>query len=241
MAELDFVTLDLANLAADRERLDERWSGCLLHGFGATAHDLVGLAPLIGGARRWIFPHAPQEITFAGMSYGRAWFPRDSHELEAALTGNYFTALQENEPEGLSRAATEVRALIDREGIPWERLVLGGFSQGAMVSAEILRQGAFDDSLPLPGAVLLFSGSLVGVRRWTPTTVSSRPFPPVFQSHGDGDPVLPFEEGVALREALTGLGYTVNFCTFHGGHEIPPTLGKWANGFIAEALLSEPS
>ncbi|MCG8478843.1 MAG: hypothetical protein MI724_07095, partial [Spirochaetales bacterium] len=216
----------------------EGWSGCLLHGFGASAHDLVGLAPRLGVAKRWLFPHAPVPITVAGMSYGRAWFPRDDESVEQALFGGYFVQLRSLTPEGLRRAADEVRNLLDARGVDWSRFVLGGFSQGAMVAAEILRQGTVDRRLPLPAAVVLFSGALVAEAWWNERPASPSPEyrPAVFQSHGTSDAVLPLSEGRALRDAIISLGFSVEWSPFDGRHEIPPPTIGGAAAFLHRAL-----
>lgn len=226
-AMLDAVELDLADVARTAP-WDGGRSGCLLHGFGASAQDLVSLAPTLGGAQRWVFPHAPAPITVAGMAYGRAWFPRTEEELQQALFGGYFLSLRRLEPAGLAQAAWEVRRLVEGRNLAWETLILGGFSQGAMVVAEILRQGLDNPKLPLPAVALLFSGALTAESWWTGLSTAGRSpgphgehLPRVFQSHGTQDPVLPLREGEALRDALTAAGFSVNWHQFTGRHEIP--------------------
>ena len=243
MNDLSHVELDLAKVAPAEGTPEsapwrEGWSGCLLHGFGASAHDLVGVAPPLGLARRWLFPHAPVPITVAGMSYGRAWFPRDGESVEQALFGGYFLQLRTLVPEGLRRAADEVRRLLDAQGVDWSRLVLGGFSQGAMVAAEILRQGIVDRGRSLPAAVILFSAALVAEPWWRERSVSApvEAPPPVFQSHGSADAVLAFREGEALRDAITSLGVPVEWAPFGGRHEIPAETIAAAAGFLRRAL-----
>lgn len=259
------VTIDLGDSpSVDKRRLSDGWTGALLHGFGATANDLVPLAPELAVARRWEFPHAPVPITVAGMSYGRAWFPRKEDQLQQALFGTYFQNLRAMEPEGLAEAARAVRALMDERGVRWDHLILGGFSQGAMVVAEILRQGASDRRLPLPAVALLFSGALIAESWWTDvkaggsTTVkngaSTSPgggaespalggtgllVPKdvlVFQSHGTDDGILPFAEGIALSRTLGDAGFEVNFAEFSGGHGIPDSIVGHIAGILKDRL-----
>ncbi len=221
MTHLAHVEIDLAArvTGSPTTTLSDDLVVCLLHGFGASAQDLVPLSAEIGSVRRWLFPHAPVPITVAGMSYGRAWFPREEEDLDAALFGGYFLSLREIYPTGLTEAAAEVRALIESEHIDWHRLVLGGFSQGAMVAAELLRQSAVD-SLPAPHIAVLYSGALVAEAWWESVSPAAQT-PNVFQFHGRRDAVLPFEEGQALRQALVESGFTVDWHEFDGGHEIP--------------------
>jgi phospholipase/carboxylesterase len=235
---LSMIHLDLA----DVERPDtaplynEEYTGCLLHGFGASANDLVGLAPVVGAARRWIFPHAPIPITVAGMSYGRAWFPRETETMEQALMGTYFQNLRAMEPDGLTEAANAIRELIDDAGVSWDKLILGGFSQGAIVSAEILRQGLVEPTLPVPRALLLFSGSLIAERWWDEVPEQQRSLPLVFQSHGTHDTVLPFDEGRALATKIADAGCDLTFVEFADGHTIPAAAYQHAATFLSERL-----
>ncbi len=223
---LAVATLDLRrNGVVPPDRLRDGWTGCLLHGFGAGANDLIGLAPELAVAGDWFLPHAPVEIAVAGMSYGRAWFPREPDRLQKALFGTYFQNLRAMEPSGLAESARLVRAMLDRKGVNWKKLILGGFSQGAMVAAEVLRQGLVNPVSPLPGVVLLFSGACIAESWWNGVADSSgtsgSAHVRVFQSHGREDSILPFAEGVAMAEQLGRAGFPVEFTEFDGGHAIP--------------------
>lgn len=236
MRDLSHVELDLASVP-DARPWSIHWSGCLLHGFGASAQDLVSLAPELGGGQRWLFPHAPVPISVGGMSYGRAWFPRDAGDLQAALFGGYFQQLRSVEPDGLSQAAWEVRSLIDRSGLDWTRLILGGFSQGAMVTAEILRQACADPSLPMPAVALLFSGALIAERWWDNLRVPpGQRVPLLVQAHGHDDPVLGLTEGQALADVLERAGFVPRWVGFSGRHEIPSVAVDAAREAIRTAL-----
>lgn len=239
MSDLAFVELDLQSMAVST-RWAENWTGCLLHGFGASAQDLVPLVPALAGARRWILPHAPMPITIAGMAYGRAWFPRDEGTMQEAVYGGYFRSLRQVEPEGLRHAATEVRKLLTDRGVDWSRLILGGFSQGAMVTAEILRQASEDPSQPAPAVALLFSGALIAEAWWTPRSGAEGTdnLPRlVIQSHGTDDPVLPYSEGEALAEALRRRGITPEWIPFSGRHEIPESVVTTVGRRLSETIF----
>jgi phospholipase/carboxylesterase len=236
---LEVVSVDLRkNDLAPPERLREGWTGCLLHGFGASANDLIGLAPELALAGEWYFPHAPEEITVAGMSYGRAWFPRESDALQQAVFGTYFQNLRSLTPPGLAESARLVRQTLNRRGVAWDRLILGGFSQGAMVAAEVLRQGLEERSRPVPAMVLLFSGALIAEEWWGGVSSvdggSAAAAVRVFQSHGRDDSILPFSEGLALAEQLDRAGFSVRFSEFDGGHTIPKGIVRAAAALMAE-------
>jgi phospholipase/carboxylesterase len=214
--------LSSGSRSADRTSL----LGCLLHGFGASAEDLLPLGPEIDQRRHWLAPQAPAMITAGGSAFGRAWFPRDPALLERALYGGYFEKLRSMEPPELAIAAREVRRFLAARGTDWKHLVVAGFSQGAMVAAELLRQGILEGE-PIPAATVLLSGALIAERWWreaseTPTDRAvAGSAPRVFIAHGREDAMLPFGDGEALREVLSGAGFSVTWHPFTGGHAIP--------------------
>jgi phospholipase/carboxylesterase len=95
-------------------------------------------------------------------------------------------------------------------------ILLGGFSQGAMLSLDV----ALHDPRPLAG-LALFSATLLAEPVWGPR-MGSRPGLPVLQSHGTHDPLLPFAVAEKLRDLMSAAAMEVDFVPFRGGHEIPP-------------------
>ena len=201
----------------------------LLHGFGAPGDDLVPLADWIPtpDGTRYVFPEAPLEL---GGLYGdsRAWWMIDLASLErgADRAGEV--------PDGLAPARARVMALLDdvrdQLGVPDERVVLGGLSQGAMLTVDVVlaTERAF------AGAVLL-SGTLLAERVWAPR-MAARAGLRVFQSHGRHDGLLPFRGAERLRDQLRGAGWRVDWRPFDGSHEIPAVVLDEVGGFLGEVL-----
>ncbi len=164
----------------------------LLHGYGAPGDDLVDLAPrLVGGTpTALLFPEAPIQLSGGG----RAWFHRDRSDFEKgyARMKRFFAFLRENHPE-----------------LP---LVLGGFSQGAILTVNLL----IDEPEGLIGALI-----------WSPADfIRHQPGPettrfPLLVSHGRVDRVLPFEGGKRVAKKLAGWRYPVRWVPFHGPHSVP--------------------
>ncbi|AFG37764.1 alpha/beta hydrolase [Spirochaeta africana] len=207
-----------------RERAHADIHCILLHGFGADAHDLMGLSSEISTQVQvdYLFPQAPYEIVLDGFRHGTAWFPRDEQEVLRALTGDYFVGLSRMDPDGLRESAREVLEFIAESGLDWNRLVIGGFSQGAMVAAEVALQA------PKPPAALLqLSGALVAHERWEKLAqgLSQRwgedARVPLFQSHGVQDPILDIVGAEAAYEVLTSSVFDGQLHSFAGGHTIP--------------------
>lgn len=206
----------------------------LLHGFGAPGDDLAGLADMIEvpPGSTLIFPEALHDLAeLAGPMYrgARAWWMIDMARLEVAIRTGAIRDLSSEVPDGLEEARGAVVAMLDAaqaEGLlSPERLVLGGFSQGAMLALDV----ALRTTRGVAGLVLL-SGTLIAEREWRPL-MRARAGTPVFQSHGTSDPILPFVIAEKLRDALTEAGLDVTFDSFAGGHAIPPRtmakLGSW--------------
>jgi phospholipase/carboxylesterase len=107
------------------------------------------------------------------------------------------------------------------------RLVLGGFSQGAMLATDITLR----DPRPLAGLVIL-SGTLLAEDVWRPL-MPARKGLRVFQSHGTSDPILPYVIAERLRDALAAAGLDVAFQSFDDGHGIPPDVLRGLSSFLA--------
>jgi phospholipase/carboxylesterase len=107
-----------------------------------------------------------------------------------------------------------------------DTLVLGGFSQGAMLSLDVAlaAEPAVDRVVALSG--LLLADSLPGLRAARPAR------PAIFASHGRQDPVLPFAEGEQARTLLASAGFSVTWRPFDGGHTIPPPIVEALDGFL---------
>lgn len=195
----------------------------LMHGYGAPGDDLVPLARqlAVDPSVRFCFPAAPHSLDL-GMpapSSGRAWWPIDMIELQRAVMMGDYEALTTRVPDGLSEARAAVQGLLaalERDhGASPERLVLGGFSQGAMLATDVTLRAERP-----PAALVILSGSLIAGQEWLPL-MKSRAGLRVLQSHGRTDPVLSYELAERLRDELSQAGLEVTFVTFNGGHGIP--------------------
>ena len=208
----------------------------LLHGFGASAEDLAPLADEIArsapaGAPSvcYVFPEAPLELSGV---YGvaRAWWMLDLARLEDELRRGAPSDRRAEVPDGLPAARAQVLRLLDqlaaRFGGPATRLVLGGFSQGAMLALDV----ALHRASP-PAGLMLMSGTLLNEAEWQPRLPSLRGVP-VLQSHGRADALLPYSVAEVLRDRLRAAGAAVEWHPFVGGHEIPQIVVAAAGAFL---------
>lgn len=198
----------------------------LCHGYGAPGDDLVPLgnelrkeAPKLARQVRFVFPEAPLDLAAQGHPTGRAWWHLD---LERLVSRAQQVDPEEDTqlPDGVPAARRKLMALVDEAaraaGLPLSRVVLAGFSQGAMIATEVALR--LEEA---PAALGIFSGTLVSAAGWH-LRASARQGLRVFQTHGRSDGLLPFHRAEALRVVLAEAGLQVEFLPFEGGHTIAP-------------------
>lgn len=195
----------------------------LLHGFGADNQDLASLAEYVGSAPGvgWYFPNAPHTVPIGPHMTGRAWFPLRLSDLEQNKVE--FT---QGLPPGMDRSANAilkaVESLRTKHGWSWNQIVLGGFSQGAMMAVEVALRAP-----ERPAGVTIFSGSLVNESHLKALAAKKSGLK-FFQSHGVQDLVLPFELAERFERVVSEAGWDGMLYGFRGGHEIPPpVLREW--------------
>jgi phospholipase/carboxylesterase len=207
----------------------------LVHGYGAPGDDLVVLGDVmrVPTGTRWIFPEGPLSLNM-GFGNSRAWWVIDMARLEADRAAGRVRDLSSEVPRGLPQARqaleTFLTALPSALQADYKRTLIGGFSQGAMLTCDLVMRTAF----PFAGLIQL-SGSLLARQDWRPS-VGKRAGLPVFQSHGTQDPILPYVMAERLRDELITAGLPVQWHSFRGGHEIPEPVLSQLSGFVTKVL-----
>ena len=179
--------------AAGKALADARGAMILLHGRGATAQSILSLAGEL---------HHPDLAYLAPQAAGDTWYPY-----------SFLMPLEQNEPylsSALQRVA-EVLAQVEAAGIPAERVIIGGFSQGACLSSEFVARNA-----RRYGGLLVFSGGLIGppgtLRNYAGTLADT----PVFLGCSDVDFHIPKERVTESAEVLRKLGAQVTAKLYPG-------------------------
>jgi phospholipase/carboxylesterase len=200
----------------------------ILHGFGADMNDLAPLYSYLdpSGKFNWIFPNGIDEVPIGPHMAGRAWFPIRMAEIEAAAMRGDVVDFADVCPPGLVEAEIRLKTLIKTLRIKSEDLVLGGFSQGAMMTCQIALTMKEDVA-----GMLLFSGNCINLQVWSENAARHRKIP-FIQSHGTEDPVLGFKHAERLYEMLTNAGLKGEFIPFKGFHEIPLPVIREAAKFL---------
>lgn len=207
----------------------------LLHGFGAPGDDLVSLADVltVPTGTRFVFPEGPLSLSF-GPSDARAWWIIDMARIAADQAAGRVRDLSNEIPKGLVPARETLLVFLKEVertfGADPHTTILGGFSQGAMLSCDVMLR----TTQPYAGLIQL-SGTLLASQEWTPL-LQKRKGLPVFQSHGVQDELLPYRGAERLRDTLVHAGLSVEWHGFRGGHEIPRSVLQRLGSFITKAV-----
>jgi phospholipase/carboxylesterase len=181
----------------------------LLHGRGADENDLFPLLDALDPQRRLhgYTPRGPLSLPPGGAH----WY----------VLGGIGTP----ERETFSASFTALGEFLD--GLPYERLVLGGFSQGCAMSYAL----AFFRGRPRPDALLALSGFIPRVDGYELDL--DPPFPRIAIAHGTHDPVIEVGWGRAARDTLQKAGAEPLYREFPGEHWIDPELLPVLRDFVA--------
>jgi phospholipase/carboxylesterase len=212
----------------------------LLHGFGAPGDDLVALWRYLKVPNdvRFLFPAAPLSLDMGFGGDARAWWMLDMERITQARANGQWDSLSQEIPRGLAPARTQMQEVLslaqENLSVPTQSLVLGGFSQGAMLSTDLF----LHSDIPFAGLALL-SGTLIAKEEWL-TRLPNRQDLPVFQSHGTEDPILSFSMAQQLRDHIQAAGLPISWVEFPGGHEIPIQVLEGLSTFL-QAVLYPPT
>lgn len=155
----------------------------MVHGRGASAEDILTLADDL---------HHPDFIYLAPQAAGYTWYPYP-----------FLAPLERNEP-WLSSALAGIASIMDtlmEKGLPAEKVILLGFSQGACLALEYVARNA-----RRYGGLVGLSGGLIGPPGTPRNYMGSLESTPVFLGCSDSDPHIPKERVIESEEILSSLG-----------------------------------
>lgn len=193
-----------------------------LHGLGADGSDFVPIVqelqlPPLG--IRFVFPHAPKRpVSINGGFVMRAWYDIVMQDM-----------VRQEDERGIRESQAQVEALIAHEGergIPPNRIVLAGFSQGGVITLQTgLRQPRRLAGLLALSCYLPLASKVAAERDAASADV------PIFLGHGTADDIVPIKAGLAARDALTALGCKVEWHQYPMPHSVHPNeladIGAW--------------
>lgn len=187
------------------------------HGYGADCHDLFSLGEAIQTNKtcNWLFPNGILEVPIGPGWTGRAWWNIDMMEIQRAQAAGEHRDFSNETPKGMDKARDAAFEMIRQMKVPWSNIILGGFSQGAMLATELYLRAP-----ETPRGLVIMSGTLVNQNELKPL-VEKRKGESFFQSHGQSDQVLGIKQAQKLETLLTQNGMKGSLLSFRGGHEIP--------------------
>ena len=208
-----------------------QWSVIWMHGLGADGSDFVPIVPELGlpdqPALRFIFPHAPfRPVTCNGGYVMRAWY-----DIISLAPGT-----RQIDEAGLLESRAFVRHLIEREaarGVPSERIILAGFSQGGAVAY----LSGLTHPAPLAGIIALTtyipSAGLIGEE-----LAEANRQTPIFAAHGTHDDVVSLALGEEALAVLQALGLDPEWRTYGMPHSVcmdeVADIGDWLRRLCSE-------
>lgn len=201
----------------------------MFHGYGADCEDLRSLAEVIqtGVRTHFVFPNGPLSVPIGPGWSGSAWWPIDLSRFERPDDLSWTDA----RPAELPRLREELLTWISKVEPDWNKVVLGGFSQGSMLALDLYLHAA-----QTPRGLALLSSALINREEWTTKarerTHGAGTKPRFFQSHGTRDQVLPHKVAAQLETMLTQAGWGGSLYSFPGAHEIPMTVIEKLNQYL---------
>lgn len=183
-----------------------------LHGLGASGNDFVPIVRELDlrgcGPIRFVFPHAPtMPVTINNGYVMRSWYDILATDL----------ALRED-AAGVRKSQTAVEALIAQQkalGIPAERIVLAGFSQGCAMTL----QTGLRHPEKLAGLLCLSGYVPLHTTLATEAHAANRATP-IFLAHGTSDNIIPIHRAEQSRDILLALGYPVEWHAYMMPHSV---------------------
>ncbi len=187
----------------------------LMHGRGTSEEDLFPFLDILDPDKRLlgVAPGGPITDEPPG---GRHWYR--------------FMQVGRPEPRSFEATSRQLEtffdSLLEDHGLAWDRTILGGFSQGAVMSYAL----GLSPGRPRPAGILAMSGFIPTVDGWEPD-LAARKSLPVMITHGELDPVISVEFGRTARDQLEAGGLDVTYHESRMPHTIDPRLipelGNW--------------
>jgi phospholipase/carboxylesterase len=163
---------------------------------------------------------------------GRAWFEIPVDRLDEAMREGTHIDMASFTPPGMKQVRENALAMLDALKIPFSQTVLVGFSQGAMLAADLALRAP-----EKPMALVILSSNIINGDVWREKAKTKAGLP-FFQSHGTRDPLLGYQYAQDLEKLLKDSGLRGQLVTFEGGHEVPQEVIYKLNQFLKSVMTA---
>ncbi|PCJ48677.1 MAG: carboxylesterase [Gammaproteobacteria bacterium] len=194
-----------------------------LHGLGDSGAGFAPIVPVLNlpsdHGIRFIFPHAPEQpVTVNQGMVMRSWYDIKSMSLDGRA-----------DMQGVLESEEKVKALIQEQldgGIPANKIVLAGFSQGGVMS--LFTGLRYPETL---AGIMGLSCYLASGLQLPDNASAANKATPILQNHGLMDDVVPVQAGISANEVLKAAGYNTQWKAYHMPHSVLPVqlsdISKW--------------
>lgn len=204
-----------------------------LHGLGDSGNGFAPIVPTLNlpadTAIRFVFPHAPvRPVTINNGMPMRAWYDIQSLDFNNRA-----------DVSGVMSSTAAVKQLVEAEiakGIPSERIILAGFSQGGVIAYQL---GLTSDK-PL-GGILALSTYLSQPDSLPEHICQSNKHTHIMAMHGEQDDVVPMFLGHSAYQQLVSLGYAIEWKTYPMQHNVCPEQLQDIRAWLMQRLAIAPS
>ncbi len=187
----------------------------ILHGWGANAEDVASIVPFLQLPEyHFVFPNAP--FPHPHSPTGRAWYDLSRDNMYEGLT------------ESRKLLIDYLQSLENTTGIPLNKTILSGFSQGGAMTLDV--------GLKLPFAGLISMSGYLHSNIENLATPADNFLPSVLIMHGKQDEVVPLQAAQKARDALELQAVSLEYREFDGGHTITSQMLDIARTFILSNL-----
>ena len=200
-----------------------------LHGLGDSGAGFAPVVPFLNLPQshdiRFIFPHAPEQaVTINGGFVMPAWYDIKHDDLHNRADMN-----------GVLKSECSIQALIQEQidsGIPSEKIILMGFSQGGVLS--LFTGLRYEHKL----AAIIGLSCYLPIKDELPTELSvANKDTPIIQQHGELDDVVPVSSGKLAHELIKNQGYKAQWKTYPMEHNVLPEQLEYIGSLLSDYLL----
>jgi phospholipase/carboxylesterase len=200
-----------------------------LHGLGDSGDGFAPIVPVLNLPKnhgiRFIFPHAPEQAVTINQGYVmRSWYDVKSMDLHNRA-----------DMEGVLASEKAIHVLIQQQidsGIPADKIVLAGFSQGGVVS--LFTGLRFPQKL---AGILALSCYLPTADKLPDNCHTANKQTPILQNHGEQDDVVPISSGVMANKLLIDAGYHATWQAYRMPHSVLPEQLSDISAWLVNTLL----